>query len=150
MSAYLIWLVPAALIVIVLAIIAARLLWQLHQQNQAQRSALQQAEQESVAEQLDAQSGIEVLARCYLSGQVETSEFVLRTAVLAETAMLDSSYDKNTQVFTEMAAALSHIPTHQGWKALSAEQRAEYGAEMALLEGKYSERLRAAANELIN
>ena len=53
-------------------------------------------------------------------------------------------------MFTEMAAALAHIPTHQDWKRLSAEQRAKYGAEMALLEGKYSEQLRAAAQALVN
>ncbi|MBU0537333.1 MAG: DUF2489 domain-containing protein [Gammaproteobacteria bacterium] len=149
MSNYLLWLLPAVLIVLGLMIIAGRLLWRLRLQTQAENAALKQAEQQSLAERREAQSGIDILARCYVGGQLGASELALRIAVLAETATLDPGYTKDTAVFTEMAAALAHIPTHQAWKGLSAEQRANYGTEMAILEGKYSEKLRAAAAALL-
>ena len=145
MADYWVWLFLAVLVIAVLAAIAGRLLWRLHLQTRAEKVALQQAAQVSLSEQIEAQKGINILARCYISGQLGGSELALRIAVLAETAGLDSAYSKNTAVFTEMAAALAHIPTHQAWKNLTAEQRANYGAEMALLEGRYSEELRAAA-----
>jgi type II secretory pathway pseudopilin PulG len=150
MSNYLVWLILAALIIVVLTVVAARLLWRLRQQTQKEKAALEVAERESLVEQLDAQSGIGILARCYLGGQLGASEFALRVAVLTETAALDPAYSKDTKVFTEMAAALAHIPTHQAWKGLTAEQRAHFGAEMALLEGKYSDRVRAAAEALVD
>ncbi len=149
MSNYALWLGLATLIIVVLAAVAGNLLWRLRLQTEAEKSALQQAERESLAEQVDAQQGIDVLARCYLGGQLGGSELALRIAVLAETARLDRNYQKDTGVFTEMAAALAHIPTHQAWKNLTAEQRAKYGTEMALLEGKYSEQIRAAAAVLV-
>jgi len=149
MSNYVLWLILAALIIAVLAAVAGNLLWRLRLQTQAEKAALQQAEQESLAEQIDAQQGIEVLARCYLGGQVGGSELALRIAVLAETARRDRNYLKDTAVFSEMAAALAHIPTHQAWKSLSAEERAKYSTEMALLEGKYSEQIRAAAAAIV-
>ena len=150
MSDYWVWLSVGAFIVAVLAVIAGRLMWRLQRQTRAENMGLQRAQQEAMAEQTEAQGGINILARCYLGGQLGGSELALRIAVLAETANLDSNYNKDTLVFTEMAAALAHIPTHQDWKRLSAEQRAKYGAEMALLEGKYSEQLRAAAQALVN
>lgn len=149
MSDYMMWLIPALLIVAGLVVVAGRLLWRLQMQKQVERGALQQAQQESAAEQAEAQSGIDILARCYLGGQLAASEFTLRVAVLAETASLDPKYMKDTAIFTEMAAALAHIPIHQAWKDLTPDQRAAYGTEMALLEGKYSDKLRAATAALL-
>ena len=58
MSNYLVWLILAALIIVVLTVVAARLLWRLRQQTQKEKAALEVAERESLVEQLDAQSGI--------------------------------------------------------------------------------------------
>lgn len=149
MTDYMVWLIPALLIIGGLVVVAGRLLWRLRGQTQVERGALQQAQQESAAEQAEAQNGIDILARCYLAGQLAASEFALRIAVLAETAALDPKYMKDTAVFTEMAAALAHIPIHQAWKDLTPDQRAAYGTEMALLEGKYSDQLRAATAALL-
>mgnify|MGYP000037339585 FL=1 len=148
MGEYGVWLVAATLIIVVLMVIAGRLLWQLREQRrreQAERSGFQN---ELDVQGVAAREGISILTRSYLAGQLGASECALRVAVLAETAAVDSAYSADITVFSDMAASLAHIPTHADWKALSAEERASYSAEMGLLEARYLDSLQRAAEHL--
>ncbi|WP_373077734.1 DUF2489 domain-containing protein [Zhongshania sp.] len=142
------WLIAAGLIIMVLAVIAGRLLWQLRGQRQREQSERAEFQQETALQGQTARQGISILVRSYLAGQVGASECALRVAVLSETAAIESTLSEDVAVFCQMAAALAHIPTHGDWKALSPEQRASYSAEMGLLEARYLDSLQRAAERL--
>ncbi len=148
MAEYGVWLLAASLVVLVLAAVAIRLLWRLREQTQRENRERAEYERGAAEQGLEARQGISILARSYVGGQLGASELALRVAVLAEAAQVEVAFAEDTAVFTEMAAALAHIPTHRDWKALSSEQRATYSAEMALLEASYSDKIHTAAGHL--
>jgi hypothetical protein len=148
MAEYGAWLIAATLIILVLAVIAGRLLWQLRVQRQREDAERLDYEQESAVQRKAAREGLSILVRRYSAGQVGACECALRVAVLSETAAMDVAFTDDIAVFRDMAAALAHIPTHAGWKALSSVQREVYSTEMADLEAQYSDNLQLAAERL--
>ncbi|QQD19370.1 DUF2489 domain-containing protein [Spongiibacter nanhainus] len=136
-------------IVVVLAVIAGRLLWLLHRQRQAEQA---RAEAESEVGQkvaVEALDSVQILARCYLAGQVGGSEAALRIAVLLDQPAMSTTHREQGRVFTEVAAKLSHIPTHADWKALSRAEREQFRQEMEALESRFAESMKAAAEQLV-
>mgnify|MGYP003663972592 FL=1 len=148
MAEYRVWLVAASVIIVVLAVIAGRLLWQLRAQQRREEAERLGYESESAVQRKAAREGISILVRSYIAGQVGASECALRVAVLSETAAMDAAFSADIGVFRDMAAALAHIPTHAGWKALSSAQRAAYTTEMADIEAQYSDSLQLASERL--
>ncbi|MFT5889229.1 MAG: hypothetical protein ACI9BO_002055 [Zhongshania sp.] len=148
MSEYGVYVFLALLIILVLAIIAGRLLWRLRLQNRQQRSETVEIQENQQVQSLEARQGIRVLSRSYLAGQLGGSEFVLRVAVLAETAKLEQEGAEDKALFVGLALSMAHIPTHHDWQALGREDKAKYTTEMALFEGSYREQLQLAAQRL--
>lgn len=137
------WLLAAGVIVVgVLAVIAGRLLWQLRAQQQAQQQRVKETA-------LQARDGIRVLAGSYLAGQVESSEVSLRIAVLLDQPGVSADVRQRGKPFIELAAELSHIPTHQAWKDLPAEQRRAFRTQMEMLESRHQSALQGAAGALL-
>lgn len=137
------WLLAAAVAVVgVLAVIAGRLLWQLRVQQRAQQQRVNETA-------LQAQDGIRVLAGSYLAGQVESSEASLRIAVLLDQPGVANEVKQRGQPFVGLAGELAHIPTHQAWKDLPADQRRAFRAQMETLESRYQSALKGAAEELL-
>ena len=138
----------ALLIIAVLAVIAGRLLWQLRQRGRQQAQASAAASAQRSEQSLAARDSIRILAGCYLQGQVDAAEVSLRIAGLLPEAALDSSAQTQAAVFAEMAAALAHIPTHDLWRQLDADQRGQYQEEIRELSARYGPRLQSAATVL--
>lgn len=135
-------------IIVVLAAIAGRLLWLLRRQRQAEQA---RAEAESAVGQkvaVEALDSVQILARCYLEGQVGGSEAALRIAVLLDQPAMSSNHREQGRVFTEVAAKLAHIPTHADWKALTRAERDRFRKEMEELESHFAESMKTAAEQL--
>lgn len=148
MAEYGVWLIAGGLIIAVLAVVAGKLMWQLRSQRQQEQAERLNYQSELAVQGLAAREGIVILARSYLAGQLGACECALRVAVLSEAATMDSAYHADLAIFSDMAAQLAHIPTHGDWKALSAEQRASFSAEMGVLEARYLDKLQGAAGRL--
>lgn len=159
MSQYWPWLLTAALIIVALGSCAGYLLWQLRRQRRAMTAAQQAqsavttvepvASEDSDPFRLGAQESIRVLARCYLEGQVGGSEAALRIAVLLDQPVSSDEHRERGQIFTQVAAQLTEIPTHEDWKALPREQRDQHRATMTRLETEHRAAMEQAARHLL-
>ncbi|MBD2858113.1 DUF2489 domain-containing protein [Spongiibacter sp. KMU-158] len=160
------WIIAGSVIILVLAVIAGRLLWQLRQQRKQQvvmaspavqfhdaaqgsagDSAASKAEN-SEAQGVAALQGIRILAGAYLEGQVGAPEASLRIAVLQQHRDVSAACREQAAAFIELAEKLAHIPSHQAWKDLSRDQRDAFREEMDSLEAEFRERLQEAARSL--
>ncbi len=137
------WLLCAALLVVlVLAAVAARLLWLLWRQGRRQR-AVAQAQQQRLNESL------QVLAQCVLTDQVGVGEASIRIRVLLDALQVDDAVREEFSAFYQLAAALDHLPTHGDWRALERGERRRLRRELEQRETDFDEFIRDAARRLI-
>lgn len=133
-------------IVVVLAAMAYRAVSQLRQQQRQ----LQRAQEQRVSEtSLSALEGVRILAGSYLAGQVQASEVSLRIAVLLDQPGHPYEITSAGKAFTEMAAKLAHIPTHQAWKDLPVARQRKLRTEMENLETQHQDELTQSAEALL-
>lgn len=137
-----VFVVLGAAVIIVLARLAWRDVVRLKAQRREDTSA--QAELLALARQ-----NIRILASSLLGQQVELAEAALRLAAVLDQPCLSETEKLEGDVFTELAAKLMHIPTHQQWTALASEQRELYRGEMSALEQEYKPRALLAAQQLL-
>lgn len=138
-----------AVIVAVLAVIAGRLLWLLRRQQRAEQARVEAESAVGRQVAVEALDSVQILARCYLAGQVEGSEAALRIAVLLDQPAMPAAHREQGRPFTEVAAKLAHIPTHADWNALSRSERDRFREEMSELEGRFADAMRSSAQELV-
>ncbi|WXL24162.1 DUF2489 domain-containing protein [Ectopseudomonas mendocina] len=87
----------------------------------------QQAHREKRLAQHERLAGdLRILANSLLDGQLPLIEGAIRIKVLLDNYDYQLNQNQPCDVFKRIYAATAHIPTHQGWKALSKEQRANY------------------------
>ena len=158
MSHYWPWFVAGGVIIAALAGYAGYLLWRLREQRRALEDAQRAqsaggmvapaAEVEPAQHRLGAEESIQVLARCYLDGQVGGSEAALRIAVLLDQPVVDAELREQGRVFTVVAEVLADVPTHQAWKSLSREERDQHRDTMTRLEAEHRDAMEQAALRL--
>ena len=158
MSEYWSWFVAGGVIIAALAGYAGYLLLQLRQQRRAAEAAQRAQSAVGVAEpvseeaatqhRLGAEESIQVLARCYLEGQVGGSEAALRIAVLLDQPVVDADLREQGRVFSVVAEVLADVPTHQAWKDLSREERDRHRDIMTRLEAEHRDAMEQAARRL--
>lgn len=133
-------------VVLILAVVTARLWWQVAQQKKAQQRLQQeQEERRAVNEQERIQyiyESLNVIARAVLDDQCPIMEGCIRMAVLMDNLSLDcDTKNRFSPIFT-LYNATRHIPTHSNWKALERKQQQSFKQEMFALEKEHRDTVR--------
>lgn len=135
-------------IVIILAVVASFLHWQLHLRKK--RDAQLKAEQDAVIAktQEDALKSLHIIAKSYVSGQVELGEAGIRISRLMDVLALNDAERAPFKVFDQVHERLAHIPILQEWKALSKQEKFRHNKTIASVETDFKDFAADAAKQL--
>ncbi|NPU95465.1 MAG: DUF2489 domain-containing protein [Gammaproteobacteria bacterium] len=123
-----------AAVVLVLAVVAARLWWQVGRQQRRIR-ALQAQQAQKEMERIDyIYTSLNLIARAVLDDQCPVTEGCIRMAVLLDNLSLDCDTRQRFSPVFEIYHATRHIPTHSRWNALERKQQRRFEQEMRSLE----------------
>lgn len=133
----------AALLVVILTVYAGYL-WRKVWKQQAQQAALEHARHRRLNEDL------KILAGSLLDEQLPLIEGAIRIKVLLDNYSMALSHSPHCLVFHELYGATAHIPTHNGWRALSKAERRAHEQQFQELELQHKGEARRAAQWLID
>lgn len=133
----------AALILVALALYALHL-WRRVWARQRYQAETREAQRQRLREDL------RVLAGCLLDGQVPLIEGAIRIKVLLDNYDSGMSLAPQAQVFQQLYDATAHVPTHEGWKALSRAERRQHEQRFAELTQAHDQQARDAARWLLD
>ncbi|WP_053980864.1 DUF2489 domain-containing protein [Marinagarivorans algicola] len=136
------------IIILLLAGMATFLHWQLHLRKK--RDALLLAEQEAVMakNREDALKSLHIIAKSYISGQVELGEAGIRVSRLMNVLGLTDAQRAPFTVFDQIHERLAHIPILQDWKALSKKEKFQHLKTINTVERDFKDFAVPAAKEL--
>ena len=135
-------------IIAVLAVVAARSLWQLRAQRHRQRNDAAQTAQRRQHNEQFARDSIAILARTALSGQVGLTEASIRITALLDFIGSDDSERLRCDVLYRLTRDTSHIPRLDDWRTLTTAERRDFEAQMADLEARHRDAVIAALSSL--
>lgn len=136
------------IIVLLLAAVAGFLHWQLHLRKQ--RDAKIFAEQQVVIakKQEEALKSLQIIAKSYMSEQVELGEAGIRISRLMDVLALTEAQRAPFKVFDQIHERLSHIPILQEWKALTKKEKFKHLKTIASVEQDFKDFAKDAAKQL--
>ena len=136
------------IIVLLLAGIAGFLQWQLHLRKK--RDAKIFAEQQAVIakKQDEALKSLHIIAKSYISEQVELGEAGIRISRLMDVLALNEAQRAPFKVFDQIHERLSHIPILQEWKALTKKEKFKHLKTIASVEQDFKDFAKDAAKQL--
>ena len=138
------WLLLAGLIIIAALTCYALTLWRRVWRIRTERQAQENERNERLAKD------IQLIAQSLLNGQVPLIEGSIRIKVLLDNYAGPRREDLDLAIFTEIYDQTAHIPTHSGWKQLSAAERKLHSRLMETLERDHQEKVQQAASQLAN
>ena len=138
------WLLLAGLIIIAALTCYALTLWRRVWRIRTERQAQENERNERLAKD------IQLIAQSLLNGQVPLIEGSIRIKVLLDNYAGPRREDLDLAIFTEIYDQTAHIPTHSGWKQLSAAERKLHSRLMETLERDHQEQVKQAASQLAN
>ena len=98
--------------------------------------------------QLDAQQSIRVIAQALLQNDLTPTEAAMRIGFLAQQFKPSELQAKPIQAFQSLAMDTSHLPILGAWKALSAQEKADYEKQRLAIEGSHEQDIQLAAISL--
>lgn len=138
------WLLIAGLLIILALAGYAWSLWRQVWRVRADRQAQDEQRNARLA------GDIQFIAQSLLNGQVPLIEGSIRIKVLLDNYAGPRRDDLQAAIFTEIYDQTAHIPTHAGWKQLSAAERKLHTRLMETLERDHHEQVQQAARQLAN
>ncbi|SMF29551.1 Protein of unknown function [Alteromonadaceae bacterium Bs31] len=142
-------LVLAVLFIAVLSLVAIYLHWQLYQQKKERdnaKLALDQRQRELRKRNFES---IEFIARAFLQEQLSATEASIRISVLSESLSLSKELAEPLSAFKQLAAATSHIPILDKWKALDKKQKREFEQQRLSHEGVFEAFVIESARQIL-
>ena len=132
----------AGLLIIIALAGYALTLWRRVWRTRAEQQQQQDGRDKRLAED------IQFIGQSLLNGQVPLIEGSIRIKVLLDNYAGPRRSDLDVTIFTEIYDQTAHIPTHTGWKQLSAAERKLHSRLMETLERDHQEQVKQAAGEL--
>jgi type II secretory pathway pseudopilin PulG len=140
--------------VIVIAILAWFIVKQLRQQREAARQLAEQQEKlavEAAANRRYLTESIRIISNAILhDDKITLTEGCMRLKVMIDNYDATLHQDPDYQVIEEVYGKTSHIPIRQDWKALDKKSQRKFQMEMFKVEAECQERVRVAAQRLID
>lgn len=136
------------LLILLLVAIAGFLHWQLHLRKK--RDAIALAEQEVVIakKRESALKSLHIIAKSYMSEQVELGEAGIRISRLMDVLGLTDAQRTPFKVFDQIHERLSHVPILQDWKALPKKEKFKHLKTIASVEHDFKSFAADAAKDL--
>ena len=129
----------------------ALFLWQKLRTRQTEvESAREQLTAELQVKNLDARQSIQIIARALLQKDLTDTEAAMRIAFLSQQVTATEAELEQFTVFQQLAEATAHIPILDDWAMLEKSEKRRLNRERTTIEAKYSEFIRAGAQQLIN
>lgn len=148
MSTYQLMLLSGAIVTGLLFIYACILAFKL-KDNAKRRSQPVEFQPNSQSQsQLDAQLSIRVIAQALLQKDLTPTEAAMRIAFLAQQFKPSELQEKPIQAFQSLAMDTSHLPILGAWKALSAQEKADYEKQRLAIERSHEQDIQLAAISL--
>lgn len=143
------WLLIGGSVILVLAVIAMYLHWQLYKQRSEEKKQ-QEVLQQQAREKLDyINNSIQILAQGVLEDQLSVTEGSIRISVLMSYLTDNEAHKKEFAVFYQVAAKTAHIPILDDWKKLGIKDRLRFDQERAVVEAEYEDFVRDAAKRVL-
>lgn len=140
--------------VIAIAILAWFIVKQLRQQREAARQLAEQQEKlavEAAANRRYLTESIRIISNAILhDDKITLTEGCMRLKVMIDNYDATLHQDPAYQVIEEVYGKTSHIPILQDWKALDKKLQRKFQMEMFKVEAECQERVRVAAQRLID
>ncbi len=141
-----------AVIILVLAIIAGRLVFKVVQLNKKRAKQLADIEAASQAAQAQARShnnkSIQILAQALHKDELTLTEASLRIAFLLDQLEVNDAVKEEFSAFYQLRERTNHIPILQEWQALTDKEQRVFDKERLQHENTYFEFVMDAAKRI--
>ena len=141
-----------AVIILVLAIIAGRLVYKVIQLNKKRAQQLADIEAASLAAQAQARShnnkSIQILAQALHKDELTLTEASLRIAFLLDQLEVNDAVKEEFSAFYQLRERTNHIPILQEWQALTDKEQRVFDKERLQHENTYFEFVMDAAKRI--
>ena len=127
----------AGLIIVVLASVAAYLHWQLYGRRLRNQQLLVAQEAAMAKKRQEAANSLRIIAKSYLSGQVELAEAGIRISRLMDYLGLSEAERAPYRVFDQVNGQLAHIPILKEWKSLPKKDKRNHQKTFTTTESVY-------------
>jgi hypothetical protein len=96
----------------------------------------------------EARQSVQIIAKALIQKDVSETEAAMRIGFLSQ--KITANHDEKTlfSVFQQLAEATSHIPILDDWKALEKSEKNRLTQERTAIESKYSDFIKASAEQL--
>lgn len=136
------------LILVVLFGVAIFLHWKLYKAKQRAQVLAVEHERVINKKREEAINSLRIIAKSYLSEQVELAEAGIRISRLMDFLALNEVERMPFRVFDEINKKLAHIPILKDWKDLDKNQRRQHQKTIADVEQEYEDFAKSAATQL--
>lgn len=147
---WIIFVLLGALIILVLAIIAYRLLCRVKALEDKQQAERQQQAQEVAKHRTYLKNSIRILSQGVVDDQLSLTEAAIRISVLLDNLPVSDDDKESYSAFYQLAEATSHIPILEAWKNLPAKEKFTFDQQRLAAEEKYGDFVVDAAKRLMN
>ena len=152
MSNLMILALVGAIIILVLAAVAGRLVYKVHRMNRQraqQLQALADANAQAVREQREqVNKSIQILAHALHQDELTLTEASIRIAHLLDQLDVDASIKSEFSAFYQLRERTEHIPILAEWKKLSAKEQRVFDKERLQHEKSYYDFVMDAAKRI--
>ncbi len=140
--------VLALIIIVVLIAVAVFLHWQLHLRSKRDAQLLAEQERKVAKQRTEAANSLRIIAKSYLSDQVELGEASIRISKVMDALGMNEQERMPYKVFDQIHSKLAHIPILKEWKALSKKDKRMHLKTIDSIEADYQDFAKAAAQNL--
>src|SRR5690606_27983385 len=150
MSLSVVLLIVAVAIVLVLSVIAGRLLFLLHKQQQRQREAQRLHLEKMQGQREQVNQSIQILL-CELDvNELTLTQASIRIASLLDSLQVSDEVRVELSAFYQLRERTAHIPILSAWTALDRRQQKAFAQERLKKEATYGDFVRDAARRIIH
>lgn len=141
-------LILAGAIILVLAVVAARLQFKVYQRRQEDRRR-QEAQERAGQEQRDrVNRSIQILAQAVGNDDITLTEASIRITVLMDSMGVEDEVRQEFSAFYQLAEANADIPILDAWKQLSRKEQFAYDKQRVAQEAHFQEFVEDAAKRI--
>lgn len=142
------WIIAAAIIVTVLAVVAGYYLVRLHQLRRRNRVRRAEMAAESERQRRRINNSIQLLAGAVSKDELTLTEASIRICGLLDSLQVSAAVVDEYAAFYRLRAATAHIPILEQWRALGRQQQFQFDLERQALEREHREFIMEAAERI--
>lgn len=152
MSVLTVLMIVGAVIIVILASIAGRLVYKVHAQKKAQAAKLQEQEQANEKAQREQREwinkSIQILAQAVHKDELTLTEASIRIAGLLDSLDVHADIKTEFSAFYQLREKTSHIPYLEAWQQLSSAEQNKFDIDRLRHEATFNDFVMDAAKRI--